>query len=216
MRIISPLARSLGRRFLGRGKPKTTEFWQGQYRSGCWDRLGSEHEQPRYTLLASLIRRFAPPGSAVLEAGCGTGILAGHLAGSGLRYTGFDLAGAAIDEARERRGGEGDFFVGNADACPPDRARSGGPYGAIVFNEVVYYFGDPAATMAGYEPLLAEGGVFAVSVWNPDRWSAMLRRIEKRQETRLALRVGPEGRKPWRISILAPRIRTAGVGSTAG
>lgn len=205
MRFLSPLARSLGRRFLGRGKPKAPEFWDAQYRNGEWERLSSDHEDPRYALLSSLIRRHAAPGSAILEAGCGTGILAGHLAGSGLKYTGFDLAGSAIEEARRSRGSVGDFFVGDADREPPSRAREGGPYGTIVFNEVVYYFGDPAATVERYEPLLTKDGVFAVSIWNPERWKALVGRLEKRNPTRVALNVGAEGRKPWRISIQTPR-----------
>lgn len=53
----------------------------------------------------------------VLDAGCGTGCNALHLAGRGLTVTGFDVAAAAVETARARateRGLEATFLVADA------------------------------------------------------------------------------------------------------
>src|SRR4029077_11290782 len=66
------------------------------------------------------IRRLADEGAfagAVLDAGCGTGENALHIASLGLRVVGVDVAGTALSIAREKaadRGVDADFVVADA------------------------------------------------------------------------------------------------------
>ena len=91
--------------------------WDASYREGPapWD-VG--RPQPA-------IVRLADEGAftgTVLDAGCGTGENALHLAALGLRVTGFDVAETAVSIAREKaadRGLEAEFVV--ADALALDR-----------------------------------------------------------------------------------------------
>jgi SAM-dependent methyltransferase len=50
---------------------------------------------------------FVPPGSHILDAGCGPGGDAEHLAGRGYRITAIDWSPAMVDEARRRVGAAG-------------------------------------------------------------------------------------------------------------
>lgn len=86
--------------------------WDASYRDGPapWD---IERPQPAVLRLA---REGAFRG-AVLDAGCGTGENALHVAALGLRVLGVDVAGSAVAMAREkaaRRGIDADFVVGDA------------------------------------------------------------------------------------------------------
>ncbi len=63
------------------------------------------------------------PGSAILDIGCGTGLLAAAFAKNGHDVVGLDPAPAMLDIARQRPGGERVCWVG-ADARDFDLARS--------------------------------------------------------------------------------------------
>ena len=91
--------------------------WDASYRDGPppWDIGGP---QPAVVRLAST-GAFA---GAVLDAGCGTGDNALHLAALGVHVLGIDVAASAVSIARERataRGIDADFIV--ADALRLDR-----------------------------------------------------------------------------------------------
>ena len=100
------------------GRPPTSHErragapWDASYLDGPapWD---TGRPQPA-------IRRLAVEGAfagAVLDAGCGTGENALHIASLGLRVVGVDVAGTALSIAREKaadRGVDADFVVADA------------------------------------------------------------------------------------------------------
>jgi SAM-dependent methyltransferase len=53
-------------------------------------------------------------GDAILDVGAGQGVLAPHLAASGIRYVGVDASPRLISMARRRHGESGRFLVGDA------------------------------------------------------------------------------------------------------
>lgn len=72
--------------------------------AGRYDALFSDHPIGR-TLRAEVWRRLDtrfPPGSRVLDIGCGTGVDAAHLAARGVEVVGFDPSAAMIERAQSR------------------------------------------------------------------------------------------------------------------
>lgn len=131
-----------------------------------WERLGDINELGRYRVVQGYIEAFAPGGD-VLDLGCAHGLLQ-----RGLRYgsyTGVDVLADTVATAQARADERTRFLVGDAATYVPDR-----PYDAIVFNECLYYFDDPVATVQRYRPHLAPGGVFVISLFNRLRFSRRL------------------------------------------
>src|SRR5687767_13442204 len=59
----------------GRGDaPAGKAAWEEQYRAGRWSFMRGLDESARYAVIAAFVRRLAP-GGAVLDVGCGEGLL---------------------------------------------------------------------------------------------------------------------------------------------
>jgi 2-polyprenyl-3-methyl-5-hydroxy-6-metoxy-1,4-benzoquinol methylase len=160
-------------RALGLGDvPVGKERWEKEYRGGAWSFLRGETELPRNRALAGWIRDRRP-GGAVLDVGCGEGLLRELLAPGGYaHYTGIDLSEQAIAAAGEGADRRTELVVADAESWRPGRA-----FDAVVFNECLYYFRDPLAVVAGYREWLAPGGVVAVSMFDTPRTAAIARRL---------------------------------------
>ena len=202
---LAALRGSLRRRFLGRGKPKSAETWDAQYRAGRWDGLPGETQ--RHDVVASLVRRFAPPRPLVLDVGCGQGGLARRLrACAGARYVGLDLSREAIARAASDAAPAESFHAFDVESgAPPFVAERS--VNAAVFSEVLYYLDDPLRTVDRFGPLLAPDGFFVLSLWKPSRHRALLRRLCKGLVETSSAEVGSGD--TWRISVCVPRSRAA-------
>jgi SAM-dependent methyltransferase len=199
---LDALRRSLRRRLLGRGKPRSAEVWDDQYRAGTWDGLVAETE--RHACVAALVRRYAPPAPLVLDVGCGHGALARQLrAGAGGRYVGIDISGEAIRRAEKDAGPEESFHAFDVEAGPP--AFAPGSVDATVFAEVLYYLDDPLATLRRFLPLLSRRGILVFSLWKPARHRALRRRLAGEYDEACAEEIGRG--ETWRISVCVPRGR---------
>ena len=173
-----PFAAALERRVrrwelaTGRGDaPLPQEAWDSQYAAGRWDVMRELDELPRYGALAAYLHRLHPAG-AVLDVGCGEGILLDHLpAPAAAGYTGIDLSRTAIDRARERHPGA-ELVVGDAERWEPART-----YDAIVLNECVYYFERPLEGALRWRRWLADGGTLLVSAFRTRRSDVIRRRL---------------------------------------
>lgn len=159
----------------GRGDaPAPKERWEEQYRSGHWELMRRSDELARYGVIAAYLRRLHPAGS-VLDVGSGEGILREHLAGG--RYTGIDLSEVAVARGRAAAGDDANtsFHAADAEAwSPPDPDQR---FDAVVFNECVYYFEEPVATVLRYRQWLAPGGTLVVSAFRSRRADVIRRRI---------------------------------------
>jgi SAM-dependent methyltransferase len=193
-------------RATGRGDaPASRQVWEEQYQAGGWEFMRGLDELARYAVIAAFVRRLgagstnAAAGARVLDVGCGEGLLVDHLRPLGYRrYLGIDLSPAAVGQAAGRADAATSFAVADGEGDPPP-----GPWDVVVFNESVYYFRDPLATVSRYEGALAAGGAFVVSTFRSRRADAigraLLRRYHLVEETAVSNRKGT-----WTVRVLAP------------
>ncbi|MGE5233632.1 MAG: class I SAM-dependent methyltransferase [Acidobacteriota bacterium] len=196
------LARAV-RRFeleTGRGDaPAAKERWDEEYRRGDWEFMRHLDEMARYSVIASLVARLRP-GGAVLDVGCGEGILEEHLRPLGYgRYVGIDLSEAAVARASARAGRElagrrARFVAANAERYEPETG-----FDAVVFNESAYYFEDPVGTVLRYRSAIAPGGVLVVSMFESRRAAAIRRALRSKLEAVEEVSIGGR-RGAWVIT----------------
>ncbi|WP_419554875.1 class I SAM-dependent methyltransferase [Candidatus Poriferisodalis sp.] len=109
-----------------------------------------------------LVTRLAPPGAAVLDAGCGTGRVAIELAHRGYEVVGVDLDSAMLDLAREKAP-ELAWLQGDlANSVVTDSAGHQRLFDAVVAAGNVMIFlerGTEAAVVANLAAHLRPGGV---------------------------------------------------------
>lgn len=133
--------------------------WDAQYAAGRWAYLGELPELARFSVLAGYLRHFKP-GGAILDVGCGDGVLASRLHASDYRrYVGVDLSAAAIQKATQAAVPNASWTAEDAQRYAPTER-----FDAIVFNEVLYYFADPPDTVQRYARALNEGGILLLSI----------------------------------------------------
>lgn len=177
------------------------ELLDAEHRRGDWDYLASDLELPRFSVVAGYCHRYAAGGS-ILELGCGEGLLARRLDASRYRrFVGVDVSPAVVERANRAAPPGATFVVADAEAFDPGEA-----FDAVVFNEVLEYFADPARLVRRYERWLAPGGVFIVSQYM-SREDARTRRIWRmlRVYRRVArVRVSTTHDLTWIVSVLSP------------
>lgn len=122
-------------------------------------RLGAGSAHPGgFTATLEQLRRFPlPPGSRVLEVGCGTGRTSCHLAKEGHTVTGLDIRPEMLAKAGIRAENEGlqlDFVEGSITALP-----FGNDTFDIVLAESVTNFADIPSAIKEYHRVLKPGGV---------------------------------------------------------
>lgn len=158
----------------GRGDaPVSKDTWEEQYQKGGWEFMRRLDELPRYSVLSGYLRHLKP-GGAVLDVGCGEGILRDEMRIHGYaRWVGVDIAETAVARARETADDRATFLAANAEEHTPD-----GRFDAIVFNECVYYFENPIGTVERYRTFLELGGVILVSMFRSRRADVIRERLK--------------------------------------
>lgn len=156
---LRDLASRVRARFGVRDPAPSAATWDAQYAAGRWAYLGELPELARFSVLAGYLRHFKP-GGAILDVGCGEGVLAQRLhAGDYRRYVGVDLSAAAIEKAARSTAPHASWTAADAQNYAPTER-----FDAIVFNEVLYFFADPPATVERYARALHDGGVLLLSI----------------------------------------------------
>lgn len=123
---------------------------------GDWRGLDDLAQAGRYELVAFLLSSFAKESPSVLDVGCGSGVLAAFL--PNCRYVGIEPSGAACGEARNRG-------LKIIHSTAEGFEALGGPWDAIVFNEMLYYCGDPVGLLGRFSRLLTSEGVIVISIY---------------------------------------------------
>jgi 2-polyprenyl-3-methyl-5-hydroxy-6-metoxy-1,4-benzoquinol methylase len=176
------------------------DVWETEYRDGRWNFLARLDQLSHYSVLVGYVEYLHPQG-AILDVGCGQGLLFDRLRPYGdRRYLGLDVSEAALAPLRSCEDDRTRFLRTDAETyVPTDR------YDVIVFNESLYYFGDPLAVVARYVGALNPGGVLMVSVYErPRRARAILSRLHATYRLLDETRVTQGGRS-WRCSVFSPR-----------
>jgi SAM-dependent methyltransferase len=174
--------------------------WNSEFESGKWDYLAELPELARYSVLVGYAMHFHPAGS-ILDVGCGAGVLYRRLRPYGVaRYLGIDVSSCAIDKLRGLGDQRCTFLVADAQHYLPTEK-----FDTIVFNEVLYYFRDPLATVQRYTGALNSGGILLLSTCTQfNGGSAILERLKRRyallDETRVTHR---SVKWSWIVTALA-------------
>jgi SAM-dependent methyltransferase len=98
-----------------------------------WVGAEGSHHHRRLAIPAVLQLLELKPGEQILDLGCGQGVLAPHIAGSGARYTGVDISPKMIATARRRHQGRGRFLRGDVRHLHRVAALRPGSFDAVVF-----------------------------------------------------------------------------------
>lgn len=111
-------------------------YWDRLYEHHYREILDSDDEIGRHGVIAEMLTRFAA-GGVVIDAGCGTGVLADLIDRNRFRYRGIDIAPSAIEIAVSKQAPNATFEVAALETYRgEDRAD------VIVLNEIAYYLPD--------------------------------------------------------------------------
>ncbi|MEA2562768.1 MAG: hypothetical protein QOH06_4272 [Acidobacteriota bacterium] len=176
------------------------EKMDSDYARGKWDYLRGIEELGRFSVLVGYCH-FLKPGGRILEIGCGEGILQERLDPARYsRFVGVDVSAEAIQRAKSDD--KTSFVCADATTWEP-----GEMFDLIVFNECLEYFDDPLAAVRHYEPSLAPGGAFLVSMFAGIETARTLR-IWKWLESVYAVedttRVTNKAGYTWVLKVLRP------------
>lgn len=184
------------------GLLQSAQTWETQYAAGRWDFLGQLSELARFSVLAGYICHLKP-GGAVLDTGCGQGVLLRRLPSSSYsRYVGIDVSGSAISVAQKQQNERSTFLAADCEEYSPAEQ-----FDVIVFNEVLCCLRDPLRTVERYARSLKSDGLLLVSMCTAARGSAtILWRLKRSYATVDEVRVFHSGRKvSWVCTALRPR-----------
>ena len=184
------------------GLLQSAQTWEAQYAAGKWDFLGGLSELARFSVLAGYICHLKP-GGAVLDCGCGQGILLRRLPSSSYtKYVGIDLSASAIAVARQAQNERSAFLINDCDAYSPVEN-----FDVMVFNEVLCCLSDPLHTVQRYARSLNPGGLLLVSLCTAAHGSAtILWRLKRAFAVVDEVRVVHSGRGvSWVCAALRPR-----------
>lgn len=207
--MVSMLTRLIARLRPYQPMIRSREHLDGQYKNGTWDYLWSIGELARFSVVAGYCR-FLRPGGAILEVGCGEGVLQDRLDRSMYRrYVGVDLSEEAIAKARTRiaqtPNSSASFVVADALGYAPSEQ-----FDVIIFNESLEYFADPGSVVQRYEPFLTPNGLFIASVFRGEdgvRWQQIWRQLARKYDTHDATTVTNARGLTWDIRALALRAK---------
>nr|WP_269781521.1 class I SAM-dependent methyltransferase [Nocardia bovistercoris] len=100
----------------------------------------------------------------VLDAGCGTGVLAAELTERGARVTGMDLSGSMLEIARARLGPDASLRQGDLSAPLP---FSDNVFELILSSLVMHYLHHWEPTLREFRRVLSPGGRVVLSTHHP-------------------------------------------------
>lgn len=191
------------------------DSYEKYYSSLVWDQrynsssnLWASKENPRYATIVTFIREYAHNG-AVLDAGCGDGLLEEKCRTLESRILGIDYSWVAIAKAKQRELNNSEFIC--ADARTFSSAEK---FSAIVFNESLYYISGYLESLRTLVHCLQNHGVFIISMYDTRItrriWKALEADFDPLNEVRV------RNSSSWTIRVLRPLTRSEAPLSRSG
>ncbi|MEM7085462.1 MAG: class I SAM-dependent methyltransferase [Bacteroidota bacterium] len=116
--------------------------WNKQYKSGRWESLKSDLEAKRYYQILDYLKEFAPDNPAILDIGCGDGVLNQRISDFPFDYfLGVDFSSVSIEKAKANNYPKAEFLAEDVLTFVPQRN-----FDVIVFNEAFYYIPETERT----------------------------------------------------------------------
>jgi SAM-dependent methyltransferase len=158
---------SRGRRIEGR-RPAARTSWDplAQWYDGWVGEGGSEHHR-RLAVPAVLRLLNARPDEAILDIGCGQGVLAPAIRDAGARYVGVDASPRLIDLAKRHHPSAGTFLVADARRLLAVPELQGSHFDAVVFLLSLQDMDPLEPVIASAAALLREGGRAVLLLTHP-------------------------------------------------
>ena len=188
-----------------------------QYRANQWAYLERLDELSRYAVITAYIAYLKPQG-AVLDVGCGEGILFSRYQPYGYaRYVGLDISEVAIAKLMPKQNAHTTFLQADAETYQPQEL-----FDVIVFNEAQYYFHDPLSAFGRYAQALNPGGVMILSTYTASRRAMVILRQLKTHYRLVDETKTTQGAKSWFCTVLAltkqhyPQLLNAGEANGEG
>lgn len=113
--------------------------------------------EARRDLVRRMVLLSVPPGSEVLEIGCGIGTLTAELAAAGMACTALDLSAEMIRRAKKLLGGAAKIERGDLFDFMPSRR-----FAAVIANGVAPYYRDTHHFLRRIADLIEPGGIAAI------------------------------------------------------
>lgn len=179
---------------------KSKESWDQEFLTGHWRCLESVGELGHYSLIVGYASALAP--QTILDVGCGQGVLAGHLKPVPYRrYLGIDFSPDAVGKASNLHAdARASFSVADARAFDSQEV-----FDLIVFNECLYYFGNPAEIIRKYVKNLAPNGKVIISMFAAPENIAVWRLLQHELVVEDAVTVkNHKSGRSWTVKCLAP------------
>jgi 2-polyprenyl-3-methyl-5-hydroxy-6-metoxy-1,4-benzoquinol methylase len=170
-----------------RPSPVSADAWDREYKDGQWDYLGTMDNLGGLVSVLGYCQYLNP--QAVLDVGCGAGLLAHKLKVLPYKsYLGIDLSPEAIAQAQAHADDRTAFATAGAEDFHSDRR-----FDVIIFSQILNYLADPDAILARYAKYLTPNGRIIVSLFKGGRTQAAWTLIEKRftVEDTMAITQGP-------------------------
>jgi SAM-dependent methyltransferase len=145
---------------------ETRLFWEA--RADLWAALADDADSfyaRRTRVVVNLLRQFVPKG-AVLDVGCGVGLLVAELLSSGYDAYGTDLADSMVQRARERTPAPRPEIASRFRTCLSSRLPFSQQFDAVTAIGVFPYVRDWARFLELLSRRLAPGGILVASCIN--------------------------------------------------
>ncbi len=157
------------------GVPPDDRPWGRAEQAGAFDAIGDRYDQAFPTKQSQLtagawLAGTLPPGSRVLDLGCGTGVpTARQLVDAGHRVTGVDLSTGMLALARENVP-EGEYLQADIAHLPPGPPLEPGGFDGVAafFSLLMLRRSEIPETLRAVHELLAPEGLLALSMVEAD------------------------------------------------